>query len=107
MTDLTHPIFHDEAKARAHFEKLRWPDGPICPHCGSHKDIGKVHRKARKPTKPPQAGKKYRPQRDGLYFCGACQEQFSVTVGTVMERSHIPINKWLMAFVLMSDAKKG
>lgn len=107
MPEITHPIFHDEAKARAHFEKLRWPDGPVCPHCGAFgESTAKVVRKIRKPRNPV-AGKKHRPQRDGLYYCNSCTEQFSVMVGTVMERSHIPINKWLMGFVLMSGAKKG
>ena len=108
MLTLTHPIFHDEAKARKHFEKLRWPNGPICPHCGAYGEtIGKVVRKRKLTSKPTPEGKKHRPQRDGLYYCNYCDEQFTVTVGTVMERSHVPLNKWLMGFVLMASSKKG
>lgn len=94
MTDLLNPIFTDEAKARAHLERLRWPDGRICPHCGnSHPDKitalkGKAH-------------------RAGLYQCAECREQFTVTVGTVFERSKIPLNKWLLATHLMTSSKKG
>ena len=90
MCDLTAPYFLDKDKARERLEALRWPDGPICPHCGSVKawDL------------------KTRP---GLYKCGEyqCSKQFTVTVGTVFERSKIPLNKWLMAVYLMCSSKKG
>ena len=90
MCDLTAPYFLDKDKARQRLESLRWPDGPICPHCGSVKawEI------------------KTRP---GLYKCGEyqCRKQFTVTVGTVFERSKIPLNKWLMAVYLMCSSKKG
>jgi transposase-like protein len=92
MTDLSNPIFHNEAKARAHLEALRWPDGPTCPHCGAVEKITKLE------------GKSHRP---GLYQCNECREHFTVTVGTVMERSHIPLHKWVMAFHLMCASKKG
>src|SRR4051794_41137183 len=94
MTDLSDPIFHDENKAREHIEHLRWPNGPWCPHCGNAdpdritKLEGKVH-------------------RAGLYECRECELQFSVTVGSVMERSHLPLTKWVAAFHLMSASKKG
>ena len=103
--DITNPIFHDEEKARAWLESERWPDGPVCPHCGGL-HAGKIERKVETP-KPPKRGKKYRPQREGLYYCGACESQFTVTVKTVMERSHIPLNKWVFAFRLMAASKKG
>ena len=92
--DLTAPMFHDDDAARAHLEAIRWPDGPICPHCGNS-DQEKVTR---------LEGKSHRP---GLYQCNECREHFTVTVGTVMERSHIPLHKWVLAFHLMNASKKG
>ena len=90
MCDLTAPYFLDKDKARERLEALRWPDGPICPHCGSIKAW---------PLKT----------RPGLYKCGVygCRKQFTITVGTVFERSKIPLNKWLMAVYLMCSSKKG
>jgi transposase-like protein len=92
MCDLSNPIFQDEAKARQHLEKLRWSDGRFCPHCGATKDTVAVEGKSGRP---------------GLYYCNSCKGQFSVTVGTVMERSHIALNKWVAAFYLMAASKKG
>jgi transposase-like protein len=89
---LTDPIFHDEEAARAHFEATRWPDGPYCPHCG---ETQKVYRL------------KGNSQRAGLLQCEACNGSFTVTVGTVMERSHVPLHKWALAFRLMTASKKG
>jgi len=91
---LTDKIFHDEAAAREHLEALRWPEGPICPHCGNS-DQTRIHR---------LAGKSHRP---GLHQCNECSEHFTVTVGTVMERSHIPLHKWVLGFHLMAASKKG
>jgi len=95
--------YHDEDSARAFLEAQRWPDGkPGCPHCG---EIGRSYRL------PPIAGK---PKKDGeityrkgLWKCGACRKQFTVTVDTIFEDSHIPLNKWLMAFHLLCASKKG
>jgi transposase-like protein len=94
MTDLTDPIFHDETKAREHLESIRWPNGPYCPHCGNSDEdqITKL------------AGKSHRP---GLHVCNECREHFTVTVGSVMERSHIPLRKWVLGFHLMAASKKG
>jgi transposase-like protein len=94
MTNLTDPIFHDEDKAREHLEGIRWPNGPWCPHCGNA-DPDKI-------TK--LAGKSHRP---GLHVCNECREHFTVTVGSVMERSHIPLHKWVLGFHLMASSKKG
>jgi transposase-like protein len=94
MTALTNPIFTDANKAREHLESLRWPNGPICPHCGNA-DPERI-----KPLK----GDAY---RAGLFHCSECREQFTVTVGTVFERSKIPLNKWLLATHLMCASKKG
>jgi transposase-like protein len=94
MTDIQSPIFTDADKAREHLEAIRWPDGATCPHCGNADKAkikaleGKAHRK-------------------GLYQCAECREQFTVTVGTVFERSKIPLNKWLLATHLLCSSKKG
>ena len=92
--DLQKPEFTNEDKAREALEAIRWPDGPFCPHCGnSDQDkIAKGHGKA---------------HRAGLYYCAECNGQFTVTVGTVMERSKIPLSKWLLAMHLMGASKKG
>ncbi|QTN20597.1 IS1595 family transposase [Brevundimonas sp. AJA228-03] len=90
--NLTDPIFTDADKARAHLEKTRWPHGPVCPHCGVVNEATSI---------------KGRSARAGLYQCNACREQFTITVGTVFERSKVPLNKWLLATYLMSFSKKG
>jgi transposase-like protein len=90
--NLTDPIFQDADKARAHLEATRWPQGPICPHCGVVDEATNVGGKA---------------ARVGCYQCNACREQFTVTVGTVFERSKVPLNKWLVATYLMSSSKMG
>lgn len=106
MTDLTNPIFQDAVKAREHLEALRWPNGPVCPHCkAAGEQVARVAI-TKKQTKAPKSGK-HRPTRDGLCYCNACKEQFTVTVGTVLEKSHIPLNKWLAGFFLMCSSKKG
>jgi len=91
--DLTNPIYQDADKARKHLESLRWANGPVCPHCGSE---NKAHYKLQ--------GKTTRP---GLYKCKDCLEPFTVTVGTVFERSKIPLNKWVLCAHLMAASKKG
>jgi transposase-like protein len=110
MTDVANnPIFHDEDAAREHLERVLWPDGVTCPHCGVVRDgITAVNTTtARKSKKPLAPGKKHRPARKGLYYCNACGEQFTVRVGTVMESSHIPLHKWLYGFHMMCSSKKG
>jgi transposase-like protein len=88
--DLTNPIFHDEDKAREHMEADRWPDGPHCPYCGSTN----VHR---------MGGR----TQAGMFLCNDCRDKFTVRVGTIFERSHIPLHKWLLATHLMAASKKG
>jgi len=85
--------YSTEEAARGYFERLRWPDGPVCPHCGNcdHERIYKL---------TPSAN-----VRHGLYKCAECADSFTVTVGTVMEDSHIPLNKWLLAFYVMCASK--
>jgi transposase-like protein len=90
--NLTDPIFQDADKAREHLEKTRWPYGPVCPHCGVVDKATKLEGRAHRP---------------GLYQCNACREQFTATVGTVFERSKVPLNKWLLASYLMASSKKG
>jgi transposase-like protein len=88
----TQPRFTDDVAAREHLEALRWPKGAVCPHCGG------TERNAR------LQGDSHRP---GLWFCGDCRTQFTVTVGTVFERSKIPLHKWVLATHLMCSSKKG
>ena len=90
MADLNARQLHNETAARRYLEALRWPDGPICPHCGT-------------------VGDAYETSKEGLYRCGSkeCRKDFTVTIGTIFERSHIPLHKWLMAFHLMCSSKKG
>jgi len=90
--NLTNPIYHDADKAREHLEALHWPNGPVCPHCGSVENITKLRGKS---------------TRNGVYKCNACTKPFTVTVGTVMEDSKIPLNKWVLAFALVNGSKKG
>jgi transposase-like protein len=92
--DIQSAAFTDDDKAREAFEAVRWPDGPVCPHCGNL-DQEKIAKGEGKTTRP------------GLYYCAACNGQFTVTVGTVMERSKIPLSKWLFAMHLMGASKKG
>lgn len=86
----TAPHFQNDKAARKSVEKIRWPDGTVCPHCGS-------------------IGHAYATKREGVYRCAEkeCRKDFSVTTGTVMESSHIGLHKWLMGFYLMSASKKG
>lgn len=89
--------FSDEDAARELLEQMRWgSNGAVCPHCGGA-DPYKL---------TPKATSK-RPGRKGLYKCRACRKQFTVTVGTIFEDSHIPISKWLMALHLLASSKKG
>ena len=94
MAALNAPHFHDDDKAREYLEAIRWPDGPVCPHCGSVSDHYKLEGKA---------------HRRGLWKCcePLCRKQFSVTVGTVFERSKIGLSKWLAAAYLLCSSKKG
>ena len=94
MFDLTNAIYQDADKAREHLEKIQWPAGPVCPHCGNC-DQDRVTKLEGKST------------RAGVYKCNECRKPFSVTVGTVFERSKVPLNKWVLASHLMTASKKG
>jgi transposase-like protein len=90
MDAFSAPRFTNDDAARAYLETLRWPDGPVCPHCGV---VG--HAYAIKPA--------------GTYRCAeaACRGNFTVTMNSPMERSHIALHKWVLAFHLMCSSKKG
>lgn len=85
-----------DESARAYLESLRWPNGAACPRCGG---ADPYRLKARPDSK--------RPGRPGLYKCKACRRQFTVTVGTIFEDSHIPLSTWVIALHLMAASKKG
>ncbi len=91
---ITDAIYHDANKAREHLEALHWPNGPVCPHCGNC-DAARITKLAGKSTRP------------GVHKCKGCAKPFTVTVGTIFEDSKIPLNKWLLAFRLLSGGKKG
>ena len=88
----TEARFNDDNAAREHLESIRWPNGPVCPHCGGVERNSRLNGKA---------------HRSGLLFCGDCRTQFSVTVGTVIERSKVALHKWVYATHLMCASKKG
>ena len=92
MSDLSNPIFHDENAAREWLEARIWANGRFCPHCGAVDQSTLMQ------------GKSHRP---GLYQCNECHKPFTVTVGTLYERSHVPLHKWLAATHLMMASKKG
>ncbi len=89
--ELSNPVFQSAAKARVWLERALWPEGPICPQCGTVDAAGEIT------------------TREGWYQCNEpkCRSQFTVTVGTLFERSHIPLNKWLMAAFFLCCSKKG
>jgi transposase-like protein len=92
--------YSSDEKARAFLESKLWPNGAICPHC---KNDGKT--KPNSKLEPKEGSKSA--VRKGVYFCGACREQFTVTVGTIFEGSHVPLGKWLMAVFILCSSKKS
>lgn len=92
MCDLTNPIFQDEEEARKHLEAIRWPDGAICPFCDTQNHVKALGGDSMGP---------------GWYHCGSCRKKFTVRVGTVYERSKIPLHKWVLATHLLCASKKG
>ncbi len=87
--DLKDVAFTDDDKAREVFEAIRWPEGPFCPHCGNSDQLRIAKAQGT-------------PRRAGLYYCAECKRHFTVTVGTAMDHSRIPLSKWLLAIHLMS-----
>jgi transposase-like protein len=92
MCDLTNPAFTNEDDARKLLEATRWPDGPVCPFCGLTESVKELGGASMGP---------------GWYYCSGCQDKFTVRVGTLYERSHIPLHKWLLATHLVVSSKKG
>jgi transposase-like protein len=92
MSLLSQEHLQNEEAAYAWVEAHIWPNGPVCPHCGGSERISKMQGKA---------------TRTGLYKCYACRKQFRVTVGTIFEKSHVPMHLWLQAFYLIAGSKKG
>jgi transposase-like protein len=92
--DLQDPRFSDETAAREALEAIVWPNGPTCPHCGNV-DQTKLAKLATKSVRP------------GLYYCNECKKQFTATVGTIFERSKVPLTKWWLAMHLIGSSKKG
>jgi transposase-like protein len=90
---LTDPRFTDPEAAAEYLESIRWPDGVVCPKCGESE---------REPYRINVKSSKRR-----LWKCRACRKQFTVMVGTIFESSHVPLNKWLLAFYLLCASKKG
>jgi transposase-like protein len=88
---LSDPAYHDEEAARAYIEGVRWPKFVFCPHC---RGVDKINRLG-----GPSMG-------PGWWYCGSCQDKFTVRVGMVFERSHIPLHKWLLAIRLVASSKK-
>ena len=96
-TGLLAPQYRDEDAAREYIERMRWPDGPECPHCGLVKEAYRL---------TPKPGSKSG-VRKGVWKCRSCRKQFTVTVNSIFEDSHIPLHKWLLAIHLMCSSKKG
>ena len=92
MCDLTNPIFQNEEAAREHLEAIRWPDGAVCPFCDTQNHVKALGGDSMGP---------------GWYHCGSCRKKFTVRVGTVYERSKIPLHKWVLATHLLCASKKG
>lgn len=88
----TQPQFNNDEAARDFLEAIIWPNGTVCPHCGG----------TERNTRSQAAS-----HRPGVWNCGDCRSQFTVTVGTVFERSKVPLHKWVLANHLMCSSKKG
>src|ERR1700730_17925501 len=89
--NIDHPCYHDDTAARIALEAIFWPYGPTCPKCGKLDTVSEY-------------GKSMGP---GWYWCTPCREKFTVRVGTVLERSHIALHKWMLGFRLYTASKKG
>jgi transposase-like protein len=89
MTEVSVARFRDEAAIREYLERIRWPNGPVCPHCGT---VNHAYRITNKP---------------GVYRCSDCRKDFNVKRRTIFEGSHIPLNKWLLATHLILSSKEG
>jgi len=103
MSVLNRPYFYDEAAAFEHVEAILWPNGPVCPKCGSVEKPYSLKGVRSKASKKNPEGV----VRHGLYKCSDCRAQFTVRMGTIFEESHLPLHKWLQAIHLLCSSKKG
>jgi transposase-like protein len=103
---LNQPQVQTVEAARLHLQNALWADGPVCPHCGVIGEATELQAKAagRRRGQDVTFDTHARPR---VYQCNGCRKQFTVTVGTIFEDSHIPLHKWLMAIHLMCSSKKG
>jgi len=92
MSIYSEPQFHNEEAAYAFVEARIWPNGPVCPRCGTTERVGKLQGKS---------------TRIGTYKCYECRKPFTVKIGTIFESSHVPLHKWLQAIFLIAASKKG
>lgn len=99
---LTDKIYNSENAARTHLERIRWPDGVHCPLCGCSGKIKSAVMKNKPTAKNPK-----QKEAKGYYHCGDCRKRFTVRTGTIYERSHIPLHKWVLATQLLCSSKKG
>lgn len=107
---LLEPQFVNEDAARVYLENLRWPDGAVCPGCGVIGESYRLNRSektAEEIDELRRKGKRIRKTPQGVWKCRGCKKQFTVTVGTIFEDSHIPLHKWLLAIHLLTSSKKG
>jgi transposase-like protein len=100
--NLTNKIYTNEDSARKHLEAIRWPDGISCPHCGGTEKIASV----KMMSKPSKTNPESVPVK-GYYHCGDCRDKFTVRTGTIYERSHVPLHKWVLATQLLCASKKS
>jgi len=91
-TELSHQAFTNETEARIYLEAIRWPHGAFCPYCGQLDPVKALGGDSMGP---------------GWYHCSDCRKKFTVRVGTMFERSHIALHKWLLGFRLSASSKKG
>ena len=92
--ELSHPCYHDDEAARVQLEAIRWPDGPFCPICGACDTVKPM-------ATPPKA------KGGGWHWCSKCRRRFTVRVGSIFHRSHVPVHKWLLGFRHMAGSKTG
>src|ERR1700722_6928558 len=93
MADILNPAFQNENKAREYLEAQRWPNGGACPWCDEYETVRPL----------PEKGS----MGPGWYHCNVCRDKFTVRTGTLYERSHVPLHKWLFATHLLTSSKKG
>ncbi len=103
MSVLSAKYMHDEATAFEHVEAVLWPDGPVCPHCGTVDNAYELKGVRSKPSKKNPDGK----ERHGLKKCKDCGKQFTVRMGTIFESSHVELHLWLQAIYMVATSKKG